>query len=108
MKHFDAEGYKWSSLLQIIKRSEDGISAERKVGSGTKAKIMIKGNITKLKWLKDHTDHISLKENWLKNSHQQKNQEEDYYQKKSKANIPKRTEAQISQAKACVFRMCKI
>ena len=34
VKHFEAEGYKRSSLYQIIKRSEDGISAERKVGFG--------------------------------------------------------------------------
>ena len=47
VKHFEAEEYKRSPLYQIIKRSEDGISAERKVGSGIKAKKITKGNITK-------------------------------------------------------------
>ena len=42
------------------------------------------------------------------NSHQQNNQEEDFYQKKSKANIPERTEAQIRQVNECFSRMCKI
>ena len=33
VKHFEAGGYKRSYLKQIIKRSEDEISAERKVES---------------------------------------------------------------------------
>ena len=44
-------------VYQFIKRSEDIISAVGNIGSG-KAKIMTKGNITKLKRLMDHTDHI--------------------------------------------------
>ena len=47
VKHFESDGSKRSSLFQIIKRSEDGISGERKVGYDTKAKIMTKDNIAK-------------------------------------------------------------
>ena len=113
VKHFEAEGYKISSLDQIIKRSEDGISAERKIESGTKAKIKTKGNITKLKRIIDHTDHISQRKLSIKfgcdRTHINKTiKKKTFTKERSKSNIPKRAEAQIRQVKACFSRICKI
>ena len=77
VKHFEAEGYKRWSLNIIIKCSEDGIKAQQKAGSGTKAKTHISKTISKNTF-------------------------------KKTSNIPKQTEAQIRQIKACIAWMCKI
>ena len=80
VKHFEAEGYKRSSLYRIIKRSEDGISAEWK---------WCDRYVMELPSAKQSRRLLSKKD-----------------QKRS--NILKQTEAQIRQVKACVSRMCKI
>ena len=72
---------------------------------------MTKDNITKLKRLKDHADHISQRKLsikfWCDQAHiSKKIKKKTYIKKRSKTNIPKQTEAQIRQVIARVFRDC--
>ena len=74
---------------------------------------MTKDNITKLKKLIEHIDNISQRKLAIKfgcdRTHISKTiKKKTSIKKRSKANIPKRTEAQIGQVKAFVSRMCKI
>ena len=48
VNHFAAEGVPRSTLFDILKRKEDGISSERQSGSGRPAKIMTKSGIKRL------------------------------------------------------------
>ena len=57
--HFAAEGVPCSTLFDILKRKEDGISSERQSGSGRPAKIMTKSGIKRLVKLFDHKCGIS-------------------------------------------------
>ena len=46
VNHFEAEGVPRSTLLDILKRKEDGISSERQSGSGRPDKIISEPYIT--------------------------------------------------------------
>jgi hypothetical protein len=54
VNHFEAEGVPRSSLFDILKCQEDGISPERQSGSGRHVKIMTKSGIKQLKRLFCH------------------------------------------------------
>ena len=57
--HFKNEGIPKSTIYDIIKRAENGISSERKPGSGKKPNIMTKSGLSKLSRLFDHKCGIS-------------------------------------------------
>ena len=59
VNHFEAEGVPRSTLFDILKRKEDGISSERQSGSGRPAKIMTKSGIKQLRRLFDNKCGIS-------------------------------------------------
>ena len=59
VNHFAAEGVARSTLFDILKRKDDGISSERQSGSGRPAKIMTKSGIKRLVKLFDHKCGIS-------------------------------------------------
>ena len=57
--HFEAKGVPRSTLFDILKRKENGISSERQSGRGRPAKIMTKSGIKRLVKLFDHKCGIS-------------------------------------------------
>ena len=62
VKHFVAEGYSRSLIYQYIKISDNGLSSDRKIGSGLKPKIMNKTNLSRLVAILDHSDRISQRQ----------------------------------------------
>lgn len=59
VNHFKDEGIARSTIYDIIKRAEDGISSERRKGTGKKPKIMTKSGLSRLCKLFDHKCGIS-------------------------------------------------
>ena len=62
VNHFISEGYSRSLIYQYIKDSDNGLSSDRKIGSGLKPKIMNKTNLSRLVSILDHSDRISQRQ----------------------------------------------
>ena len=99
MEHFKAEGMPRSTIYDIIKCAQDGISVKRQTGCGRKPKIMDKSGLTKLCKLFDHKCANSQRKGakFMKCSQYYINKtlkRKTSLQKRIKKKIPKRTSTQ--------------
>lgn len=110
--HFEREGISRRTVYSILKRYENGISAERQSGSGRKAKIFTKKKVTQLKKMFDNNDGISTrmaaaKFNCSKSMISKTLKEKTYIRYRKKKIIPDRTPDQQALAKTKCGRLIR-
>ena len=110
--HFLKENHPRASIYRYISMWEKGKSKLRVVGSGRKAKIMTKTNITKLKSMIDGRSGISTRQIARKLKCSQSHVVYTIQQHKNivyrkKQTIPARTPEQVSRLQTCCGRLCR-